>query len=126
MEDKFVVACRYEHWTITGKEFTKWYYMTIDGMPKDEATAYMNKKKTECKDIDKATKLKHEFKLVSYEEYCQYLDEIHSRVNDAKKKYDEYKKSDEYKEIQKRKREERKQLKLRQEKYMKEHAQNET
>ena len=62
---KYTVMCRYEHWTLHGKTWTKWfksngarYYDT-----EQEAINHMKEAQENCKSIDKSTKLGREFQV---------------------------------------------------------------
>lgn len=117
IKEQYIVICRYEHMTTEGKQFTKWF--VEDGTPRelDDAKQKIKKLKSDCKDIDNKTKLKHEYDVKLYSEHLKELEDIKNRASEAARKYEEYKKSDEYKAIQKRKRQQAKEAKERQKRY---------
>lgn len=125
MEEKFVIICRYEHWTNSGKKFTNWFVYKRDPLTKKEAEEAIKQCKKNCSDIDSRTKLKHEFDIKDYNEYQKELEEIKNNAKKNSKEQEEYYKSDEYKELLKKKRQTNKELKERQKKYLEEHKKEE-
>lgn len=125
MENKYIIICRYECWTRTGKEFTDWFAYKRDPMSKSEAEESLKECKKNCSDIDKRTKLKHEFDLKLYDEYVKEQNEIMENVKKISKEQEEYYKSDAYKELQKKKRQANKELKERQRIYNETHKKEE-
>ena len=60
-----ILECRYEHHVRGGKEFTDWFkYETIGNSDKTDKEI-LKYAKEEVKSIDKATKLKHDFRIVT-------------------------------------------------------------
>lgn len=61
----FVIQSRYEYWSIyEGKKWTKWFNIhgkKYEKLEEAKEDLKINKKKSD--EIDKATKLKHEFKI---------------------------------------------------------------
>ena len=58
--EKFVVLSRYEAWTSSGKQFTKWFVINTNPLDEETATEYIKNQKINFDFIDKKTKLKHE------------------------------------------------------------------
>ena len=114
--DKFVIECRYEIWTINGKKFNDWYVWHSAPVTEQEGNEIINNAKTEFEYIDKKTKLAHEYRLSSYNEYLKKRNELNKYITKNSKRQEAYLKSDKYKELQKKKRQaakdrkERKQL----------------
>ena len=119
--EKFVVLSRYEAWTSSGKQFTKWFVINTNPLDEETATEYIKNQKINFDFIDKKTKLKHEYKLQDYNEYLKEQEELINRVKELNEKSKAYYKSDEYKQLQKQKRQAAKERKARQEKYKQEH-----
>ena len=122
MENKFVVLSRYETWTLSGKQFTKWFAINTNPLDEEKANEYIQNQKVNFEFIDKKTKLKHEYKLQDYNEYCKEQEELRKYVQDLNEKTKAYYKSDEFKQLQKKKRQAAKERKDRQEKYKQEHG----
>lgn len=123
MADKFVILTRYECWQPGPvKDFTKWF--TLDNKPKTEKECKeaIKETKTRYTEIDRKTKLKHEFKIIPYEEYLADLEETKKVIEEGKKRNEAYYKSDAYKELQKKKRQSAKERKEKQKKYLEEHG----
>ena len=119
--EKFVVLSRYEAWTSSGKQFTKWFVINTNPLDEETATEYIKNQKINFDFIDKKTKLKHEYKLQDYNEYLKEQEELINRVKELNEKSKAYYKSDEYKQLQKQKRQAAKERKARPEKYKQEH-----
>ena len=122
MGNKFIVLSRYETWTSCGKQFTKWFVINTEPLDKKKANEYIKNQKINFGFIDKKTKMKHEYKLQDYNEYCKEQEEFKKYVQDLNEKTEAYYKSDEFKQLQKKKRQAAKERKIRQEKYKKEHG----
>lgn len=62
----FVIKCRYEYWSnYEGKKWTKWFNVhgeKYDTEKEAKEQLKINKKKSD--EVDKSTKLKHEFCIV--------------------------------------------------------------
>ena len=65
---KYYVYCRYEYISSEGKEFSKWFRNSNSFDTKELAENELKKIKSTSKEIDKHTKLKHEYEV-------RYLDE---------------------------------------------------
>jgi hypothetical protein len=124
MKDSFVIECRYEIWTSTGKGWSNWFILKSDQMSKDEANDYITETRNAFDFIDKKTKLKHEYRLKSYNEYANEMNDLLAEIEESSKKQAAYYKSAEYKELQCKKRQYTKELKERQKKYREEHEKN--
>lgn len=120
-EEKFIIIYRYEHLSKDGKRFTDWVNFEVEPMDKEEALNKIKELKTEVKDIDKKTKLKHEYDIKPYSQYVSEVEELYKTINELNKKNKAYFKSAEYKELQRKKRQSAKELKERQKKYIEEH-----
>lgn len=125
MEKKYIIICRYEHWSNSGKKFTNWFAYKHDPMTESEIKDAIKICKTNCADIDKRTKLKHEFATKDYDEYLKEQEETNERVKNLTKQNNEYYKSDAYKELLKKKRQAAKELKERQKIYEETHKKEE-
>ena len=88
MENKFVVLSRYETWTLSGKQFTKWFAINTNPLNEEKANEYIQNQKVNFEFIDKKTKLKHEYKLQDYNEYCKEQEELKKYAQDLKKRKD--------------------------------------
>lgn len=61
---KYTVMCRYEHWTLHGKIWTKWFrYHSLFFDTEDAALEAIKEYKESCKHCDNVTKLKREFSV---------------------------------------------------------------
>lgn len=62
---KYTVMCRYEHWTLHGKAWCKWfkYHDAKYWDSKEEAEENLKIAQNFCKNIDKITKLGREFNV---------------------------------------------------------------
>lgn len=116
--EKFIVESRYQTLTSEGKKFTNWFIFNSDPMSEEEANNIIKDAKILFDYIDKKTKLKHEYRLSSYEDYLKNQKELNKEANKAIKDREKYVKSDAYKELQKKKRQSNKELKERQKKYL--------
>ena len=122
MEDKFIIEIRYEYNSNNGKVFTNWFPMnTSTQYSEKEGKEFIKEYKKEFEYIDRKTKLKHEYRLKSYNEYQDECNKRDKEVKLLKKKQEEYYKSDAYKELQRKKRKSNKELKEHQKQYIKEH-----
>ena len=117
MEEKFVIECRYETWGTNGKEYVKWFVHDSSPVTKSIGEQKIKDAKEAFGYIDKRTKLKHEYRLVSYAEYLKQQNEQIEKNKEIAKKQAEYYKSSEYKELQKKKRQAAKELKEHQKAY---------
>ena len=122
MEQKFIILSRYECWKSGGKTFCDWFVKDNTPMTKEEAESTIEEMKNLYNYIDKKTKLKHEYKLQSYDEYMKNDSKLQKVIEENKKQNAEYYKSAEYKELQKKKRLAKKELKEKQKKYIEEHT----
>ena len=124
MEDKYIIQARYEYHSREDIQFTNWYTYDSTPITLEEANNKIEQLKEEVKDIDKKTKLNHEYRPFLLSEYEKIKKDIHKQYVKDKKKMDDYLKSDEYKRIQKIKRINREANKIRQQKYLEEHQDN--
>ena len=122
MENKFIIECRYEHWTQEGKVFCNWYAWQTTPMSENEANEYIKQYKKDFKFIDDKTKLKHEYRLKPLEEYESEMKALEEIIKKAVEANIEYLGSDAYKELQKKKRKSAKERKECQKKYLEEHG----
>jgi len=122
MEKKFIVECRYEHWTNIGKVFSNWYIFSSNEMTETEANDLIKNAKSFVAGIDKSTKLKHEYRIHDYNEYLNEQKKILKENKKIAKAHEAYLKSDAYKELLKKKRQSAKERKERQKKYLEEHG----
>ena len=88
----YIVEERYEHWGREGKQWTNWFRSTVCDT-KEKAEENIKDSKELCKSIDKATKLKHEFKLremtpEEIESYNKPITEKPKKKRNTKKKND--------------------------------------
>ena len=65
---KYYIYCRYEFISNEGKEFSNWFKVGKSHLDEKSAKEELNNIKSTSKDIDKHTKLKHEYEI-------RYLDE---------------------------------------------------
>lgn len=121
-EDKYVIECRYEYVALGGKEWTKWFIEDSTPRTQEETEEKIKLNKANCAEIDKKTKLKHEYRARLHSDYTAELEATNKRNEELAAKNKEYYKSAEYKELQKKKRQAAKELKERQKKYAEEHG----
>ena len=122
MDKKYIVTSRYQHWTSNGEiEFTKWFVLNSIPRTKKEAEEFIAETKKNFANIDKVTKLNHEFELKSYDEYLQEHEDQKKKIEELVERRNEYYKSDAYKELLKKKRKAAKELKEHQKKFAAEH-----
>lgn len=117
----FVIECRYEVFTKQGKDFTKWFVYDSTKRTKDESETHIKEIQKNFGFIDTKTKLKHEYRLLSYTEYVNHIENLKDNVKVLEEKQKEYLKSDEYKELCRKKRISAKERKENQKKYLEEH-----
>lgn len=123
MSNQFIVLTRYEIWKNNqGKVFCPWFVLSSSPRTENEAKEFINETKKRYADIDKKTKLKHEYKLQSYEDYLNEKETQKKIIEEANARNEAYYKSDAYKELQKKKRQAIKERKERQKKYLEEHG----
>lgn len=124
MENKFVIECRYEYWSSTGKTFCDWFVRDTNPLSENDANEFIKQYKKDFKFIDEKTKIKHEYRLKSYSEYQEDMKALRNDIKKIGKEHEKYLKSNEYKELQKKKRQSAKERKERQKKYLEEHGSN--
>ena len=122
MEKFYIIICRYEYVSFSGKKYSNWFVHNLEKQSKDKALEEIKQLKTSVKDIDRKTKLKHEYDIKLYDEYINEFNKNLQELEQIKKRQQEYFKSNEYKELQKKKRIAKKELKERQKKYLEEHT----
>ena len=123
MADQFVVLTRYEIWKSGGvKDFCPWFVLNGTPRTEKEAKVFIEETKKRYADIDKKTKLKHEYQLQSYGDYLNETEIQKKTIDEACARNEAYYKSDAYKELLKKKRQAAKERKERQKKYLKEHG----
>lgn len=120
-DNKFIVECRYETWTSDGKQWSNWFISVQDPITEEEGKTYIKEAKKNCQEVDKKTKLKHEYRLKDYNEYLKETKEFEKELEKNIKHQEKYFASEEYKELQKKKRKSAKERKEKQKKYMEEH-----
>ena len=125
MEKKYIIQCRYESFGINGKEFIPWFNWRNTPVTESEGNELIKETQKNFGYIDQKTKLKHEYRLKSYEEFIKEQEELENRLKIANEKREAYLKSDEYKELQKKKRQSAKERKERQKKFLEEHKKEE-
>ena len=118
---KYIITCRYEYRAKEGKKFTNWHVYDIEPLDEKDAKEQLAELKTSVKDVDKKTKLKHEYCLKDYDEWINEEKENKKELKQILKKQKEYLKSNEYKELKRKKRAASKERKERQKKYILEH-----
>lgn len=118
---KYYIQARYQTRNNDGISWTDWY--CFDHQPREEEDCKKQIKiyKEKFQYIDKITKLKHEYRLFSEDEYNKISEETTKRIQAALKESQDYYKSDEYKRMQKIKRQARKEQKEREAEYKKSH-----
>lgn len=118
-EQKYVVKTRYEYRTNDGKDWTSWFISKKDEMTEAEAKEYIKTTKVQYADIDKKTKLNHEYMLVPIEEYKKEQEEINATIEKAQRRDEAYYASDEWKQLKHKKYVAKKERKAKQEEYLK-------
>lgn len=119
--EKYIIMSRYEMLGPNGKQMCDWFVR--DGSPRSKESAE-EKIKEIIKNfsyIDKKTKLNHEYMIKLKSDYDKERKDLLDKIDEGKKKQEEYYKSEEYKELQRKKRIAAKELKERQKKYKEEH-----
>ena len=116
---KYIIKQRYQYWGNNGIQWTDWYVGIVTPLDEKDAKDKIKELINFSKEIDKRTKLKHEFMMYDYKQYQQ---DVAKQIEDAAKALEsekEYRKSQEYKDLLKRKRAEAKERKERQAEYIK-------
>lgn len=121
INDKFIIECRYEYWSTNGKEFCDWFIYSDIPMIENDINKYIKEEEKKCKEIDKKTKCKREFRTKNYDIYVKEQKEFNKQLKNDIKKQEKYFASEEYKELQRKKRQSAKERKEKQKKYLKEH-----
>jgi len=83
---EYIIYCRYQYNTSEGVDWTKWYPHDVRHRTKEDAEAVMNSLNENVKDIDKKTKLKHEFLVKESTEFDEHVKEINERKSNRKKR----------------------------------------
>jgi len=65
----YIVYCRYEYQSLNGKTFTEWFKFGPGHNSEKEAKEFIKSKLDTIRDVDRHTKLKHEFEI-------RYIDEM--------------------------------------------------
>lgn len=120
--EKFIIESRYEMWSNSGKTWSNWFIIDSEGNSKDKGDEKIKNLKKTFSDIDKKTKLKHEYRLGDYNEYLKSQKELNKTVEKLHKDQEKYYNSQEYKDLCKKKRESAKKRKAKQNQYKKEHS----
>lgn len=115
---QFVIQCRYERRASEGVSFCDWYVCDSTPCSQEEAKQKIKELKESSQFIDKKTKLKHEFRQYSYDDYVKDMSKIRKEAAESMQKSKEYYASAEYKELLKKKRQSAKEQKERQKKYL--------
>ncbi len=116
---KYIIKQRYQYWGNNGIQWTDWYVGVVNPMNEKDAKDKIKELVNFSKDIDKRTKLKHEFMLYDYKQYQQDVAKQIEKTAKALESEKEYRKSQEYKDLLKRKRAEAKERKEHQAEYIK-------
>lgn len=123
MSNQFVVLTRYEIWKAGPvRDFCPWFVLNSTPRTEKEAKEFIAETKKRYADIDKKTKLKHEYQLQSYTDYLNEKEKQKKTIDEANARNEAYYKSDAYKELLKKKRQAAKERKERQKKYLEEHG----
>ena len=61
--NRYYIYCRYEFISNEGKQFSKWFRVGKDHLDENSTKEELNDIKSTSKDIDKHTKLKHEYEI---------------------------------------------------------------
>ena len=117
--EKYIVMTRYEYWGENGIQFTDWFRGNINEMTKSEAEEYIKETKKSFGDIDRKTHLKHEYKLITVDEWNSICDEQQKRIDEFRERDEKYYASAEWKELKHKKYVARKERKKHQEEYNK-------
>ena len=110
---------RYEYRGENGIQFTDWFKGDTGEMTKSDAEKYIKETKKEFNDIDKKTHLKHEYKLITVDEWNDICHELQKQIDEFKERDEAYFASDEWKELKHKKYVSRKERKKHQEEYNK-------
>lgn len=99
----YIVKERYQYRSNDGIAWTTWF--TLNSTPMSERTANDCIKTTKrlYDDIDKKTKLYHEYKLVPIEKYYEEIQNMNERIAEGQRRDEEYYQSDEWKELKHKK-----------------------
>lgn len=122
--ENFIIESRYEYWTNQGKEFSNWFVLDSGKYSEKDGNEKIQNIKKTFADIDKKTKLKHEYRLSNYNEYLKAQKILDKTVENLQKHQEKYYQSKEYKELCKKKRVSAKERKEKQKQYEKEHLIN--
>ena len=117
--EKYIIMTRYEYYGENGIQFTDWFNGNTDEMTKSDAEEYIKEIKKEFGDIDKKTHLKHEYKLITVDEWNSICDECQKQIDEFKERDEKYYASEQWKELKHKKYIARKERKKHQEEYNK-------
>ena len=117
-EKLYIVKTRYEYRGTDGIDWTNWFVLERNYMTEKEAKEYIKNIKNLYADIDKKTKLKHDYMIVPSEDFEKEQKEVENFIKAAKKRDDKYFASDEWKELKHKKYVSRKERKAKQEEYL--------
>ena len=73
MEKNLIAQCRYEYLSAEGKVWTEWFPFQVDPFSEEEAKDVLKNIRSMTQDIDRKTKLKHEYKELLISDYEAYI-----------------------------------------------------
>lgn len=85
---KYIAECRYEWLSANGKVWTDWFPMSSCSFDEDETKETMKKLKQMTIDMDRKTKLRHEYRAMLYSDFEKWIEKIHE---DAKAAIEDFK-----------------------------------
>lgn len=87
MEKKYIIQCRYEWKSNNGVVWTDWFAYDTTAYSEDEIETALKTERDKSKVVDKATKLKHEFRKYDAETYENDYKELLIDVEKAKEDF---------------------------------------
>lgn len=87
MEKEYIIQCRYEWKSNNGVVWTDWFAYDTTAYSEDEIETALKTERDKSKVVDKATKLKHEFRKYDAETYENDYKELLIDVEKAKEDF---------------------------------------
>ena len=117
-DDKYIVKSRYEYMSDEGTVWTNWFVLNGACMSKEQAEEFIKAHKKAYGDIDRKTKLKHEYMIVSTDDVEKERAEQQEEIIKNQLRNKIYFESDEWKDLKHKKYVARKERKAKQAEYL--------
>lgn len=118
-EQLYIIKTRYEYRSADGIDWTDWFVLERTQFTEQDANQHIADTKKLYGDIDKKTKLRHEYMIVPVEEFEKELAETNKIIEEGHVRDEAYFASDKWKELKHKKYVARKERKAKQEEYLK-------